>query len=95
MPTELGTLGPVETPKDRAIRHLADTSGLVNPSPSAKTIHWTPSRFNARSDSKDGVLILYNSYTGSFSGFPAKLRDEVEARLHKNGFSGRSEGLTQ
>ncbi len=56
---------------------------------------WVPSRFNARSQAPDGTLILYNSYTGAFSGFPSKLRGQVEALLHRNGFRGRCEGLTK
>ena len=56
---------------------------------------YVPSRFNARSSANDGTLILYNSYTGAISGFPAKVRPEVERLLHKEGFNAVLAGLPQ
>lgn len=57
--------------------------------------NWVPSRFNARSLTNDGTLILFNSFTGAFSGFPARARSDVEAMLHQHGFRARLEGLTR
>jgi uncharacterized protein len=68
---------------------LVQIAGIVSPK------HYVPSRFNARSSAKDGTLILYNSYTGAISGFPAKVRDQVERLLHKEGFQGTLTGLSQ
>src|SRR6478609_11675764 len=68
---------------------LVQIAGVVPPK------HYVPSRFNARSSAKDGTLILYNSYTGAISGFPAKVRDQVERLLHKEGFHGTLAGLSQ
>jgi uncharacterized protein len=56
---------------------------------------WVPSRFNARTDVEGGTLLVYNSYTGAFSGFPSSSRQAVEDRLHKDGFVGPLEGLTK
>jgi hypothetical protein len=64
-------------------------SGVVAPK------RYVPSRFNARSSAKDGTLILYNSYSGAISGFPAKVRPEVERLLHKEGFHAVLTGLPQ
>jgi uncharacterized protein len=59
------------------------------------TKEFIPSRFNARSTASDGTLILYNSYSGAFTGFPTSAVEDVETRLHKAGFAGRIEGLTR
>jgi uncharacterized protein len=57
--------------------------------------NFVPSRFNARSVAANGTLILFNSYTGAFSGFPPSIREKVEGLLHRKGCRGRLEGLTQ
>src|SRR5579875_955458 len=59
------------------------------------SLKFVPSRFNARTTDPDGTLVLYNSLHGAISGFPAKVRDHVEQRLHRAGFEGRLEGLTK
>jgi len=56
---------------------------------------WVPSRFNARTVSDDGSLVLYNSLTGAFSGFPAAARAKIEAMLSRSGTRARLEGLTK
>ena len=54
---------------------------------------FVPSRFNARTVSDDGTLILYNSYTGAFSCFPQTIRRRVESMLSRKGTRTRLEGL--
>src|SRR5882757_488786 len=61
----------------------------------ARTLNFVPSRFNARSADPDGTLILYNSFYGAISGFPAALRGDVEQRLRRAGFEGKLEGVTK
>ena len=61
----------------------------------ARTLNFVPSRFNARSADPDGTLILYNSFYGAISGFPAALRSPVEQRLRRAGFEGKLEGVTK
>jgi uncharacterized protein len=70
-------------------------SPLVNIEGVLATLDWVPSRYNARSYSEDGTLLLYNSYSGAFSGFPSKVREQVEGLLHKKGAKARAEGLVK
>jgi uncharacterized protein len=70
-------------------------SDLVQIDGIAPVKEWVPSRFNARTISEDGSLILYNSYTGAFSAVPSHSRDQVERLLHKNGSRAKPEGLVK
>ncbi|MEF2968168.1 radical SAM protein [Paenibacillus sp. M1] len=40
-------------------------------------LQWKPSRFNAQSESDDGGLMLYNSYTGALASFGPEERSQV------------------
>jgi len=73
--------------------HTPQQSDFVQISGLAQPKHFVPSRFNARSLAKDGTLILYNSFTGAISGFPAKVRSEVESLLRKEGIRANLQGL--
>jgi uncharacterized protein len=73
----------------------ADTGTLVNIEGISPLRDWVPSRYNARSESSDGVLLLYNSYSGAFSGFPTRIRDQVEALLHRQGTRARAESIVK
>jgi len=53
---------------------------------------WVPSRYNIRATTKDGRLVLWNSYCGTMSIFGKDQRDLVEALLSKKGFDSRPEG---
>lgn len=88
----------MQTAKNRAMETFMSqdsNNGLVKIASVTPLQDWIPSRFNARSAVPDGTLVLYNSYTGAFSGFPASAREQVEAMLHKTGFRARLEGLTK
>ena len=61
----------------------------------APTVSWVPSRFNARATNEHNVLVLYNSLTGAFSGFPTRVHDEVEHLLSAEGFTAPEEGLVK
>jgi len=54
-----------------------------------------PSRFNARTVAADGTLLLYNSYTGAFSGLPATVRLRAEALLQQSGARVEASGLAK
>lgn len=60
---------------------------------SAPTTRWSPSRYTMRATADDGRLILWNSYSGAFSVFPANQADAVRNLLRKNGFEAPSKGL--
>lgn len=75
--------------------HIQGSNDFVQISGMKTVKHYVPSRFNARSTINDGTLVLYNSYSGAISGFPATSRAEVENLLHKEGFRGSLEGLSQ
>lgn len=88
----------MQTAKDKAMETFmaqGSTPALVQMSGVEPLKNWVPSRFNARSIAPDGTLVLYNSYSGAFSGFPARAREQVEGMLRKSGFRGRAEGLTK
>lgn len=75
--------------------HSKVSSPLIQLTGVQTELEFVPSRFNARSVGDDGALILYNSFTGTFSAFPPRVRDQVELLLHKRGFKGKLEGLTK
>jgi len=64
-------------------------------SPQPDEMDFVPSRFTARAIGDDGALIVYNSYSGAFSAFPARVRERVEAHLRQRGLRGKAEGLTK
>lgn len=73
----------------------SDPSDLVQIAGIIPMQEWVPSRFNARTLSEDGSLVLYNSYTGAFSAIPPHSREQAERLLHKSGASARREGLVK
>lgn len=56
---------------------------------------WVPSQFNARTTVPDGTLVIWNSYSNAFSGFPPHARSQVEALLRRDGFTAPRTGLTK
>jgi uncharacterized protein len=58
-------------------------------------LHWVPSRYNIRSATTDGRLVLWNSYRRAMSVFSAKQRPTIEAMLSRNGFSARPTGMVK
>jgi len=75
--------------------HRSDPEKLVQIQGVLPLRQWVPSRYNARTICDDGTLVLYNSYTGAFSGFPAASRKQVEVLLRQTGTTGRCEGLVK
>ncbi len=75
-----------KTAKELVLEGLARPSsgGLVKLD--SNTTRWVPSRFNARATTPDGVLVLYNSYTGAVSGFPPQYAEKVCELLASEGF---------
>lgn len=49
---------------------------------------WVPSRYNAISHADQGVLIVYNSYTGAIASFSKEEKIEVLAALKTSGVAG-------
>lgn len=56
---------------------------------------WVPSRFNLRTTTADGRLILWNSYTGALSIFPAEQTERIVSLLQKKGFEAEEEGVVE
>ncbi len=54
---------------------------------------WVASRFNIQTTTQDGSLIVWNSYKGSISVFPAEQRAKVRSLLTRRGVEARAEGL--
>ena len=54
---------------------------------------WVPSRYTVRATMKDERLILWNTFTGSMSVFPAAQSARVKEVLRKSGVEARREGL--
>ena len=54
-----------------------------------------PSQFNSRTTSSDGTLLLFNSYSGAFSGFPPHAAGSVTSLLRKNGLRSPVTGMVK
>lgn len=52
----------------------------------SRQVRWLPSRYNARATTDEGILVVYNSYSGAVSGFAKKDADRVASLLEKDGF---------
>lgn len=62
---------------------------------SVRAMFVRPSRFNARTVTEDGTLLLYNSYSGAFSGVPRHARSSAEALLRQEGTCVKVTGLAK
>jgi uncharacterized protein len=70
----------------------------INGAPEPESVEiqdWLPSQFNARTTAPDGTLVLWNSYSNAFSGFPPQAIAQVEPLLTRKGFRGPKSGLTK
>jgi len=54
---------------------------------------WVASRFNVQATTEDGRLVLWNTFRGSMSVFPAKARPKVKALLRRRGTEVPADGL--
>lgn len=61
---------------------------LVEVTPAQPPTAYKPSRFNAHTTTEDGVLILYNSYTGHTCAFRGKSAERVRPLLSRTGVHG-------
>lgn len=52
------------------------------------------SRYNIQTPTEDGRLIVWNTFRGSMSVFPAEQRESIKALLSKRGCDDNSNGLT-
>lgn len=70
---------------------------LCSPEPAAATepplLRWVPSRYTIRASTEDDRLILWNTFTGAMSVFPAAQAARVKEALRKGGIESRREGL--
>ena len=62
---------------------------------SAPQKEWVPSRFNARTITDDGRMILWNTYTTAISVFESKHRPALESYLRRTGSTGELSVLGQ
>jgi uncharacterized protein len=58
-------------------------------------IHWVPSRFNARTTTADGGVVLWNTFSGAMNFFPAADADKVTAILRKDGVRAPRSGIIE
>lgn len=56
---------------------------------------WMPSRYNARTVTDDGRVILWNTYTRAISVVAPRQRPTLERLLSQKGFTGKLSGLAQ
>lgn len=68
-----------------------------SPEPAAATepplLRWVPSRYTIRATTADDRLILWNTFTGAMSVFPAAQAPRIKEALRKGGIESRREGL--
>lgn len=82
------------TAKDLAIASAGTPNkSLVHLGPTP--VRWVPSRYNARATTGDGVLVLYNSYTGAVSGFQERHAEQVCELLDQAGFEEPQDSLSK
>jgi uncharacterized protein len=66
----------------------------VSPEPSASPSNrWVASRYNIQTQTEDDRLIVWNTFRGTMSIFPAEQQDRVKALLTRRGCEGLSQGL--
>ncbi len=68
---------------------------VMGPEGGGPKIHWVPSRYNIRSQTDDGRLVVWNSHRRSFNVFEADQRAAVESLLTKKGFKAELTGVVQ
>ena len=54
---------------------------------------WVASRYNIQTTTEDGRLLIWNTFNGSISAFPAKQRDTVKSILTRRGCDAKPKGL--
>lgn len=73
---------------------MADCN-VISIAGTAPTMRVRPSQFNARTVANDGTLLLFNTYSGAFTGVPANKRAQAEELLHLGGISIQATGLAK
>src|ERR1700733_10136066 len=74
---------------------VAEVHPLIQIGGVPKVLRLRPSQFNSRATAPDGTLILYNSLTGAFTGFPKPVVPAVLALLPKAGRAITLQGLAK
>jgi len=77
-----------QSPLDQASSCPAEPSA-----PPQDQIRWRASRFNVQASAPDGGLVLWNTFCGAMSSFPAAQRDRVRALLTQRPFEAKAAGL--
>lgn len=85
----------MSSPTQNAVQMTMPVASGTYPSAADEPRKWVPSQFNARTTAPDGTLVLWNSYSHAFSGFPPEARPQVEPLLHRRGFTAPPTGLTK
>jgi uncharacterized protein len=67
----------------------------VEADPVPENLRWVPSRFNARSTTPDGDLIIWNSFTGAINLFPGAQKAGISKLLSRVGQSGELRGIAK
>jgi len=68
---------------------------VAEPPRESEVTRWVPSRYNLRTTTEDGRLILWNSFHGAMSVFPAEQRERIGQLLKKKGFEAEEEGAVE
>lgn len=71
----------------------ASTSASPKPAPRSQR-HWKPSRFNVQAFTEEGLLLLWNTYTGSLNAFRAAQREAVLELISQKGVVAEDSGIT-
>jgi len=73
---------------------LDDQPQPEGPEPAAAVEgQWVASRFNVQATTEDGRLVLWNTFWGAMSVFPATARNEVRGLLKRTGVEVGSNGI--
>jgi uncharacterized protein len=70
-------------------------SGAIKDDPAASAPEWVPSRFNVRTTTSDGSLVLWNTYSNRMSAFSPRLAPYVRGLLNRRGTVAKREGLIE
>lgn len=71
--------------------HISETPAQLE----VTAVQWVPSRYNIRAVTEDGRLVLWNSFTGTMSVFPASQRPALEGLLGQRGFTATNRGIVK
>jgi len=88
-----GLSSKFEILRESPLDHIPPPSKEALQKPPAAPGRWIASRYNIQTRTDDGRLIVWNTFRGSMSVFPAEQRDTVKALITKRGYEGELHGL--